>query len=137
MTRKPGRAAAMLGGVAERLAGLLVESLAALEAAPRPTSDIEIERRARTCGVIARSMLAIRKAEDHDNRPDGPRDEDDMHDADDAGDAEVLERKCAALRALLDRYGERMERRAAERAAQRPEGDDRRQLAPACERRAA
>ncbi|MDO9224299.1 MAG: hypothetical protein Q7U20_11390 [Caulobacter sp.] len=106
MTGKPDQAADALDGFDDDLAVLARDTLVILQTLPRPTSDLEVQRRFRAIDLGARSAMSIRKLRDQIRRPRRPQDEDDMNDAHTPDEPETLERKYRELDAKLDRFAQ-------------------------------
>lgn len=111
MFRQPDEAGDPLDGLDDRVAALTREAVMILESLPKPTSDIEVQRRVRAADFTARCISTIRKLRTDARRLKRPQDEDDMNDAHIPDDAETIERKYVELEEKLARFARRHDRR--------------------------
>ncbi len=118
MAGKEGEAGRVLDGLAERLARVLIARIEALETPGSGEGVAEVERIARTVGVIARSAASIRRlAREEQKAAASAPETDDMDDRpSEPDDPETIERKYLELERMLDRYSASYERVQLERA---------------------
>lgn len=118
MAGKEGEAGRVLDGLAERLARVLIARIEALETPGSGEGVAEVERIARTVGVIARSAASIRRlAREEQKAAASAPETDDMDDRpSEPDDPETIERKYQELERMLERYAGERQRARLERA---------------------